>query len=105
MIRRPPRSTLFPYTTLFRSKPRVRDVLELASHRRPPWPDSIPLPGVAEVTGSPGRAGARPPCQAPNAPGVSPSSATASLVIRGGRGLDARRPGGRREHFFLPAYA
>src|SRR3712207_7847747 len=23
MIRRPPRSTLFPYTTLFRSKPRV----------------------------------------------------------------------------------
>src|SRR2546422_9570610 len=26
MIRRPPRSTLFPYTTLFRS-PRIRDVL------------------------------------------------------------------------------
>src|SRR3712207_9039013 len=25
MIRRPPRSTLFPYTTLFRSKPRVDD--------------------------------------------------------------------------------
>src|SRR3712207_7738658 len=25
MIRRPPRSTLFPYTTLFRSSPRVRD--------------------------------------------------------------------------------
>src|SRR5260370_27943190 len=24
MIRRPPRSTLFPYTTLFRSSPRVR---------------------------------------------------------------------------------
>src|SRR3712207_7738671 len=24
MIRRPPRSTLFPYTTLFRSEPRVR---------------------------------------------------------------------------------
>src|SRR5690348_17918816 len=24
MIRRPPRSTLFPYTTLFRSKPRTR---------------------------------------------------------------------------------
>src|SRR5437588_1542917 len=24
MIRRPPRSTLFPYTTLFRSKPRLR---------------------------------------------------------------------------------
>src|SRR5690349_23733001 len=25
MIRRPPRSTLFPYTTLFRSRPRVAD--------------------------------------------------------------------------------
>src|SRR2546422_10276664 len=25
MIRRPPRSTLFPYTTLFRSRPGVRD--------------------------------------------------------------------------------
>src|SRR2546428_8647543 len=25
MIRRPPRSTLFPYTTLFRSEPRHRD--------------------------------------------------------------------------------
>src|SRR5690242_21517459 len=29
MIRRPPRSTLFPYTTLFRS----REVVERASHR------------------------------------------------------------------------
>src|SRR2546428_3462925 len=27
MIRRPPRSTLFPYTTLFRSKKRVRKAL------------------------------------------------------------------------------
>src|SRR2546430_10026213 len=29
MIRRPPRSTLFPYTTLFRSQHRVGDVLGL----------------------------------------------------------------------------
>src|SRR2546426_5969357 len=28
MIRRPPRSTLFPYTTLFRSHPLVPDLLE-----------------------------------------------------------------------------
>src|SRR3712207_7900376 len=28
MIRRPPRSTLFPYTTLFRSPKEVQDVLE-----------------------------------------------------------------------------
>src|SRR5216683_6588501 len=33
MIRRPPRSTLFPYTTLFRSETRGRD-----SQRRPLWP-------------------------------------------------------------------
>src|SRR2546430_11359416 len=26
MIRRPPRSTLFPYTTLFRSQPQVREL-------------------------------------------------------------------------------
>src|SRR3712207_7363322 len=29
MIRRPPRSTLFPYTTLFRSRPRDRELLLL----------------------------------------------------------------------------
>src|SRR3712207_8811978 len=32
MIRRPPRSTLFPYTTLFRSTPAQRP--ELLTHRR-----------------------------------------------------------------------
>src|SRR2546430_11078176 len=31
MIRRPPRSTLFPYTTLFRS---MRDEAEIRGHRR-----------------------------------------------------------------------
>src|SRR2546430_6614883 len=37
MIRRPPRSTLFPYTTLFRSRTASR----AASPRRRPWsPDS-----------------------------------------------------------------
>src|SRR5258705_4803633 len=33
MIRRPPRSTLFPYTTLFRSRPTRTS----ASTRRAPW--------------------------------------------------------------------
>src|SRR2546430_8953647 len=34
MIRRPPRSTLFPYTTLFRSQnPERRQVLDLIRHR------------------------------------------------------------------------
>src|SRR5260370_28610486 len=32
MIRRPPRSTLFPYTTLFRSEQRQLDVLERGQH-------------------------------------------------------------------------
>src|SRR2546430_3769258 len=31
MIRRPPRSTLFPYTTLFRSRYPIRQVVERAS--------------------------------------------------------------------------
>src|SRR2546422_2243698 len=35
MIRRPPRSTLFPYTTLFRSKPcSLRDAVRLWGPRR-----------------------------------------------------------------------
>src|SRR5258705_4440503 len=35
MIRRPPRSTLFPYTTLFRSRPRfLLDVLHRVQFRR-----------------------------------------------------------------------
>src|SRR3712207_7512008 len=41
MIRRPPRSTLFPYTTLFRSA-EVGRAVELVQHRAPP-PDHRPL--------------------------------------------------------------
>src|SRR3712207_9120729 len=37
MIRRPPRSTLFPYTTLFRS--RVRDFPRVIER----WPDDTPV--------------------------------------------------------------
>src|SRR5258708_35126514 len=33
MIRRPPRSTLFPYTTLFRSLDNVKPVVEVKSRR------------------------------------------------------------------------
>src|SRR3712207_8176861 len=35
MIRRPPRSTLFPYTTLFRSRGGARAVLPLQHHALP----------------------------------------------------------------------
>src|SRR5690349_23018676 len=34
MIRRPPRSTLFPYTTLFRSPGRIVSVVEGLGHER-----------------------------------------------------------------------
>src|SRR5258705_9929027 len=36
MIRRPPRSTLFPYTTLFRSQSRRRVALRRWREKRPP---------------------------------------------------------------------
>src|SRR2546426_11639584 len=35
MIRRPPRSTLFPYTTLFRSLGQARKVLQQSGRRNP----------------------------------------------------------------------
>src|SRR3712207_6974271 len=35
MIRRPPRSTLFPYTTLFRSSPEAGGAVERRQHVRP----------------------------------------------------------------------
>src|SRR3712207_7708845 len=35
MIRRPPRSTLFPYTTLFRSRLDALEVLRVLGHVRP----------------------------------------------------------------------
>src|SRR3712207_7671480 len=36
MIRRPPRSTLFPYTTLFRSRKQVDDSVVVGYLQRPP---------------------------------------------------------------------
>src|SRR5256886_11255070 len=56
MIRRPPRSTLFPYTTLFRSQTRTtiaRGGAALSSPSRPPpdWakPPSQPPPELPEL--------------------------------------------------------
>src|SRR5258708_14218077 len=42
MIRRPPRSTLFPYTTLFRSRDPGQDVAD-ARTRRDDWKDPLAL--------------------------------------------------------------
>src|SRR2546422_4244341 len=55
MIRRPPRSTLFPYTTLFRSPHRVGGALDA---RAPPHPGTV-CPGTpprrASAIGLPAR--------------------------------------------------
>src|SRR5258708_13916075 len=50
MIRRPPRSTLFPYTTLFRSVWQSRGCV-----RRRPGPDAVPDQGSARGLGRRGR--------------------------------------------------
>src|SRR5688572_33347090 len=44
MIRRPPRSTLFPYTTLFRSRSRTRRAPARECRRAPARPDAPSSP-------------------------------------------------------------
>src|SRR5687768_18311023 len=52
MIRRPPRSTLFPYTTLFRSRPRLPAGADLVG---PPHPRSRLPPRRRRLPGEIGR--------------------------------------------------
>src|SRR2546430_12385535 len=67
MIRRPPRSTLFPYTTLFRSPRPSRRALRLREepllHLPPPRTPRPRLTSPAHIRGGtePGRASLRPP--------------------------------------------
>src|SRR2546422_11578226 len=75
MIRRPPRSTLFPYTTLFRSRPRALDDVQQAR------PTDAPL----GAGGDNGVAAARLPGAQPPGDGTR----------RPGR-VPAARPGARR---------
>src|SRR2546429_5330352 len=49
MIRRPPRSTLFPYTTLFRSRPPVLREDETRGDEMADRPDRLPRKGVPRV--------------------------------------------------------
>src|SRR5882762_1783637 len=49
MIRRPPRSTLFPYTTLFRSSPRDRDISPSPSRSRRSRRSTLSAPRVQRV--------------------------------------------------------
>ena len=55
MIRRPPRSTLFPYTTLFRSisSSGVKAEGAVAISSKLPYCDKSPLPAIAALKGSP----------------------------------------------------
>src|SRR2546422_4190871 len=50
MIRRPPRSTLFPYTTLFRSRLRARGIYDYAHERLWHGPSYEGIPGVDLIT-------------------------------------------------------
>src|SRR3712207_8296541 len=54
MIRRPPRSTLFPYTTLFRSIPEYvdgRSLVPMLFGSNPSWRDSLLLDGYDDGFG------------------------------------------------------
>src|SRR3712207_9212216 len=73
MIRRPPRSTLFPYTTLFRSRP--GGPLRLRDPRRPRGPPLRPLRAP--------RGPAQPPSAARGVPGRLPRPSTSLLRRRG----------------------
>src|SRR3712207_7460830 len=64
MIRRPPRSTLFPYTTLFRSQAKAAeaagfDALAVSDHFAPWWPEGratnawVTLGAMGQVTTKP----------------------------------------------------
>src|SRR5438046_5468757 len=52
MLRRPPRSTLFPYTTLFRSSSGRRAQLVLRAEREASSGDAAPSPEAAAVAGA-----------------------------------------------------
>src|SRR5256885_14430775 len=89
MIRRPPRSTLFPYTTLFRSLGgRVRRVLRTARRSLRPL-------GAPRVAGGAARTGAG----HPGGEGAARSGTVRAGLVRDGRGARRRvlrRRGGRR---------
>src|SRR5260370_16629405 len=60
MIRRPPRSTLFPYTTLFRSSP-VRSTIGPISDRRKPPCGGCTAPVFATMISPRNRTGSKAP--------------------------------------------
>src|SRR3712207_8117321 len=75
MIRRPPRSTLFPYTTLFRSGPKDHD--RLVSEGRSATPDRLSA-DIAEVFEAARTAASRNVSQ-PAGPGLTPDRKSTRL--------------------------
>src|SRR2546430_7125212 len=54
MIRRPPRSTLFPYTTLFRSRPELSEAMAVPDIQTPaPPPPPVHVPSSGGAPGPP----------------------------------------------------
>src|SRR2546430_12506163 len=53
MIRRPPRSTLFPYTTLFRSVPIPPFPLDKIGVNAVRFPSGVPIPSVSDTMTDP----------------------------------------------------
>src|SRR2546430_10094807 len=65
MIRRPPRSTLFPYTTLFRSRHSVGDHADHAGHRDAQASNAGNAAHLVRVNSDPGEFHMRPPACMP----------------------------------------
>src|SRR3989454_7925347 len=81
MIRRPPRSTLFPYTTLFRSQLRVpRERPALLERRAHDGGLHRPVGGARARAGRHGRARAPPPAARSAARALAPSPGVGDAV-------------------------
>src|SRR5258705_13645061 len=94
MIRRPPRSTLFPYTTLFRSSPLECEgsLLAFVWPRREKGSEAVSPGGHGMAVPAPGRClcGGGPAGRVP-APGLSLVRGAAGVLV----GVPALRPRGR----------
>src|SRR2546422_11576551 len=108
MIRRPPRSTLFPYTTLFRSADRKALAATLHRERRDAL---VPLRevGVGEDDEQPGLGAVRDPqlapledpaLAAPGRPGLEPEGIRSRLGL--GEGVGAEQVGGEAAEIAAP---
>src|SRR3712207_8985939 len=80
MIRRPPRSTLFPYTTLFRSRLRNEDELTNLG-----WDDLLAAPDALVLIEWPERAGARLPGHVPIGLEYAPDDDGRRVLLAGDR--------------------